>query len=531
MRFLRLALCGFVMLGFDGNLHAQDASLGNVNFPSSCNASAQSLVTTGVALLHSFQFQQAKQTFQDAAKSDAQCAIAYWGQTMSLYHQLWDFPQEDTLREGREYLAKSEKATSASPRERAYIAAAEVFYRDDSNLKHLQRVQDYSGALAKLHRSFPDDVEGAAFYGLSLIAIAMNDDDHDHQTAKRRQAIALLDPLFRAHPENPGLAHYLIHAADTPEFAAQGLEAARRYAKIAPDSSHAIHMPSHIFVRLGLWRESVASNIAAIDSGARAAEKHLAEAHYQAHAMDFLNYSYLQNGQEAKAREVIASAQNIVHGGEDEKAELASWLSSRTARELHRWKEAAELPIPKIKLVEQDSAYGARIVGKAHLGDVAGARMDLEKLQEVWAAQKKQLAEEGYPAAKEDHLGAGEIWLLFAEGKRDHALEEMRAAADREDAARPDSLAIPFREQLGDILLELKRPSEAAIEYKTALKNSPNRFNSLYGVARSLELAGDAVGANGYYAKLVQLSSGGDRPELAEARMAISKRESAAARH
>ncbi|HUI74193.1 MAG TPA: hypothetical protein VLX32_04575, partial [Candidatus Acidoferrum sp.] len=274
--------------------------LGTVNFPTSCSAEAQPLITTGVAFLHSFQYMQANETFADAAKKDPKCAMAHWGQALAVYHQLWDFPQPDTIAEGRKHIEEAQKIGAPTDRERAYIAAATAFFQDNSKLTHLERVQAYSSAMAKLHEQFPTDVEGAAFYALSLVSLAYEDEPND--LAHRKAAIAILQPLLQTNPDHPGVAHYMIHATDTPELAPLGLEAARRYAKIAPDSSHAIHMPSHIFVRLGLWQESIASNIAATASGRRAAEKHEAEYHYQTHAMDFLNYSYLQAGEEAKAR-------------------------------------------------------------------------------------------------------------------------------------------------------------------------------------------------------------------------------------
>src|SRR5262249_915979 len=259
------------------------------------------------------------------------------------------------------------------------------------------------------------DVEAAAFYGLSLVAAAESEEDHERQSALRKQALALLEPLFRANPANPGLPHYMIHAADTPELAPEGLTPPRRYAKIAPASSHAIHMPSHIFVRLGLWQESIASNVAASDSAARAAEQHLAEAHYQTHAMDFLNYSYLQSGEEGKAREVVRVSAGVAHASEASRAELASRLGARTALELHRWKEAAGLAVPEGKLADQQAARHARLVGKARLGDARGARAELAKLQKIRAEEERRLASEGYPVDKKKHPSAVEAWILFAE--------------------------------------------------------------------------------------------------------------------
>jgi len=496
-------------------------ALGKVVFPNSCAANAQSMLITGVALLHSFQYAQAEKTFAEAAHQDPHCAMAFWGQAMSLYHQLWDFPQSDTLKEGLGYLQEAQRVDARTDRERDYLAAANAFYQDNSKLSHLDRARAYSAALASMHQKFPDDIEAAAFYALSFVALA--EADEKNKTTLRKQAIALLEPLLLSHPDNPGIAHYLIHAADTPQLASQGLDAARRYAKIAPDSSHAIHMPSHIFVRLGLWQESIDSNIQAKDSAAHASEMHMAESHYQTHAMNFLNYSYLQSGQEAKARQVIADLQNVVGANEHGKAEDTADLSARTALELHRWKEAAALPIPNVKRTSQEPTYRAHVIGKARTGDSVGARADFGKLKEIWAEQQKTQKDEGYTIDAEEHVSPAEAWLLFAEGQRDNVVKELRATADHQDANGVDSLSIPAREMLADMLMELNRPAEALIEFKTALKNSPNRFNSLYGATQAAGAAGDVAAAREFSAKLTQLcGSGADRPELAKVRSILS---------
>ncbi|HKT70423.1 MAG TPA: hypothetical protein VJP83_13350, partial [Terriglobales bacterium] len=256
-------------------------ALGTVNFPSSCTPEAQNTVEHGVALLHSFQYQQVEQAFGEAARQDPHCAIAYWGEAMGLYHQLWDFPNESTLRAGRQYAQQGQKAGAKTDRERAYLAAANAFYQENPKLSHLDRRRAYAQAMAQLHQEFPSDDEGAAFYALSLVALA---EDGDNEMANRKQAIAILQPLFLKHPDNPGMAHYLIHATDTPQLASQGLEAARAYAKIAPASSHALHMPSHIFIRLGLWQDCISSNLAAAAAAAQATRAHLADSGYQFHA-------------------------------------------------------------------------------------------------------------------------------------------------------------------------------------------------------------------------------------------------------
>jgi len=496
--------------------------LGKVNFPTTCAAEVEPTIEKGVALLHSFQYKESEQTFSEAATRDPQCAMAHWGRAMALYQQLWDFPNDKTLKEGHKDVEQAQKLRSVNAREKGFIAAAAAFFQKKSKMSHADRTKAYSAALERFYAENPGDSEIGSFYALSLVSLAEEDVD---TTANLKKAISILDPLLKQYPDHPGIAHYLIHATDRPELASQGLEAARRYAAIAPDSSHAIHMPSHIFVRLGLWQDSITSNIAARKSGGHAAEMHTAESHYQTHAMDFLNYSYLQSGQEAKAREVIADEQNVIGASEESKAAHAADLSARTVLELHRWTEAASLSIPTVKLVPQESAYRARVIGKAHLGDVAGARADLEKLKEIWAAQDMEAQKEGYPVSKEKHLSSAEVWILFAEGKRDDAVREMRAIADRQDAKGVDSLSVSAREMLADMLLELKRPAEALAEYKTALKNSPNRFDGLLGAARAAQASGDVSGAQSFYARLASVCSpAADRPELAEAKTYLAQK-------
>ena len=323
-------------------LAAPADQLGKVNFPTTCSSDVQPVLEKGLALLHSFQYKESEQTFTEAATRAPKCAMAHWGKAMALYHQLWDFPQENTLKEGHKYIEQARKARSGDPRDQGFIATAAAFFQK-SKMSHVDRVKAYSSALGRFYMENQGDSEIGSFYALSLISLAEEDVD---SIGNRERAIAILKPLLEQYPDHPGIAHYLIHAADRPELAAQGLGAARRYAAIAPDSSHALHMPSHIFVRLGLWQDSIKSNIAASASGAHAAEMNMAESHYQTHAMDFLSYAYLQSGQEAKAREVIEHTDHIVGATGGSKARDRDYLSARTALELHRWKEAAELTLP-----------------------------------------------------------------------------------------------------------------------------------------------------------------------------------------
>jgi tetratricopeptide (TPR) repeat protein len=501
-----------------GPIPAPPVQVGQVNFSTSCSPQARPVIETGVALLHSFQYQQADQTFSDAAKRDSKCAMAYWGKAMSRYEQLWEFPSGKALKLGAQDIQRALTLSAPTERERGYIAAAAAFYLADAKLTEAQRVQAFSSALAGLHKQLPDDVNAAAFYALSLLALG--DQQEVDAQANRKAAIVILEPLCRRAPNNPGPAHYLIHATDTAEFAPQGLEAARAYSKIAPDSSHALHMPSHIFVRLGLWQESISSNLAAAASAARATQEHRSAPHYQFHALDFLNYSYLQSGQESKAREMVKELENVPGADRESIAEHQAWFAARNAFELHRWKEAAELPIPQVPRESQESTYRVRAIAAAHLAEASAARQGLQKYVEISTEEQRKSSHHGDRASDKNvrQLETG-AWVAFAEGKTEEAVKTMHSAADREDADGVDSLAMPAREMLADMLLELKRPAEALAEYKAALKNSPNRFDSLYGAGHAAQLAGDSAAANAYFTKLMEICApAADRAELGEAK-------------
>jgi tetratricopeptide (TPR) repeat protein len=493
---------------------APDDHLGKVDFPTTCSPSVQPLIEKGAALLHSFQYLQSENTFSEAAKQDPKCAMAHWGKAMALYHQLWDFPNDKRLKMGRKELDQAKKQKTVSPREKGFVETASVFFQN-GKLDHKARVAAYSAAMEKWYAGLPGDVEVGSFYALSLVSLAY-EEDAPKALELRQKAIAVLNPLFETYPDHPGVAHYIIHAADEQSLAPQGLAAARRYAAIAPDSSHAIHMPSHIFVRLGMWQDSITSNIAAQAAGARAAEAHQAESHYQTHAMDFLNYCYLQSGQQAKAQQVILDEHQVVGTTDKSMKEHMDSLNERMVMELHRWKDATNL---------RAEFTWARTIAAARSGDLAAARTPLAQLQ---AQAKKRAGEKkgNYTGASDSEiqLHEAEAWVAFAEGKADDALKTMRAAAETEEAQRLDSFNVSAREMLADMLLEAKRPSEALAEYKTALKNSHNRFNLLIGAARAANGSREFDEAHQFYSKLLEMcGSSGDRPELAEARTLTAK--------
>jgi tetratricopeptide (TPR) repeat protein len=513
---LALPLNGFFATAKDSSKTTSE-QLGHVDFPNSCKAEAQPALLKGVALLHSFQYQESESAFKAATDLDTNCAMAHWGAAMALYHQLWDFPGKRTLKEGLESVEEAQKLGAPTLRERGYIAAAAAFYQNDQKISHVQRTTAYSQALAQLHSAAPGDVEASAFYALSLVALA--DEDVD-ATANRKKAMAILEPLFQQHPDNPGVAHYLIHATDRPQFASEGLAAARAYAKIAPDSSHALHMPSHIFTRLGLWQESIASNIAATAAAAHASDMHQSESHYQTHAMEFLDYAYLQTGQESKARALSAEEMTVPASGEGEKADHKAVIDARNVLELHRWKEAAELTVPEHRN-SRDIIYWARAIGAARSGDVASAKTDVEKLKEAVAHREGESMDTGYDVSSETatDLREAQAWLAYAGGDSANAITLLRAAADREDAKGLDSTTIPAREMLGDLYMELKKPSEAMAAYKVVLAEAPNRFDALLGAAQASQAESDTHSARNYYSQLLKMTDpAADRPELKEAR-------------
>jgi Tfp pilus assembly protein PilF len=478
--------------------------LGKVSFPVSCKTEVRPVFERGVALLHSFQYAAAEKAFTEVSQGDPQCAMAYWGLAMSIYHPLWEGANAKALSRGRGYLDKAAAIGTPDKRELEYIAALRSFYTGHGD----ERLTGYSRALAELCKHYPDDGEAQAFYALSLLALPDKNDDLEN----RKKAIAILNRLSAAQPEHPGAVHYLIHAADTPELAPEALTAARRYAKIAPDSSHALHMPSHIFVRLGLWQESSDSNPAAAAAAADATQHHLGEAHYQFHAMDFLDYSYLQMGEEQKARQVVADLNKVPGRSEDVTTNLRVNLVTRNLLELHRWKEALDFP-PQGDALDQQQVYSMRTIAAARLGDLKAVEENFKNTKK--AAKSNRHRDEQLSNARRQEA---EAWLEFARGKHEKALKKLRAAADRQDRDDPGSFVVPAREMLADMLLELHQPAPAMAEYEAVLKLVPNRFNALYGAAAAAEMAGDTATAKTYYGKLREnCPAQADREELSSA--------------
>jgi len=519
--------------GHDHGPHV--GSVGSVKFAVSCSPAAQEVFSHSVALLHSFWYEEAAKSFTAVAEKDPSCAMAWWGVGMSYYHQLWEPPTADALQKGAAALEKAKALDAKTDRERGYIAALSAFYNANPHLDYLSRNRAYSQAMETVYHNNPDDAEAAIFYALSLLATAApTDKTYTHQ----RQAGAILEKIFAAQPDHPGVAHYIIHSYDNPVLASQGLNAARRYAQIAPVVPHALHMPSHIFVRLGLWDEAIQSNLAAVAAGKKYEQDALMGAAWdqRLHPTDYLVYSYLQSGRDGEAKTAVAELGQVgkiqpdnLTGGY-----VLAVAPARYAMERRRWSEAAALPVrPSAFPYTEAITYWARAMGAARMGDSAAAKENLSQLRarkdaltaaknDYWATQAEVLVRES------------SAWLAHAQAKAGEdetaTIALLRSAADLEDSVDKSNITpgpvLPARELLADFLLELHRPAEAAAEYAVTLRNAPNRFNSLAGAAKAAELAGDSAQARQYYAQLMKVCAGGDavRPELAEAKMYLAKR-------
>jgi len=512
---LLLSLCGLCAQENHASSHEK---LGTVSFPISCAAESQKPFERGVALLHSFEYEEADQQFQQIAKSDSQCAMAYWGEAMSLYHQLWSRPGKPDLLRGRELVQRAKQAKAATPREHDYIGAITSFYRDSETKAHGLRAASYSKAMEKMYRRYPQDHEAAAFYALSLLANSSPTD-----LRAQRKAVAVLQPLLAQEPDHPGIAHYMIHACDSPELAQTGLPAAKQYAAIAASSPHAVHMPSHIFARLGMWQEDIDSNQAAINATDAQRSRHMHVAHHELHSLDFMEYAYLQLGENAKARAVVDGLAKIPRS--DLPEDLQDYYNARPliaaalfTIETRQWKDALVLQAPAdIAPYNQANTYWARAIAAGHLRDAVAARAAVDKYKALVEATRKS-SKPFIAWSMQGPQDEAESWALFAEGKNDEALRILRGAADKQDKVGKGEVEIPAREMLADMLLEMKRPQEALTEYEKSLHTDPNRFNGLYGAARAAELSNQLQKAAEYKTQLLKNRTGPDvdRPELAQ---------------
>ncbi len=526
-----LAACCCAALADDGN-HHDDLTLdqlGTVHFPVSCKPDSQKTFEKGVALQHSFWYEESKKTFTELAAHDPNCAMAYWGVAMSDWHELWDHPDAATIKSASEELRKADNLaqnkTAVTDRERSYIAAIDAFYANSEKMDHEARARAYSSAMQRVYQQYPDDHEAAAFYALSLLA---SEPENDTTFDNRKQAGAILEKLFDIEPNHPGIAHYLIHAYDKPQLAQLGLPAAKRYAAIAPSAPHAVHMPSHIFARVGDWQDSIKSNLASIALTRKATEMKMGGEGHQFHAMDYLIYAYLQIGREADALKIIDEVKTMPAGhmsshGNDTQAFGMSKFPAMYALELHRWSEAAALPVIAAATPEDRAyTYWAKAIGSVRSGIVAEAKKDLA---EIIVIKKDAVEKKKSYISDEAEMFENEVsaWILHGEGKNDEATVAMRKAADHEDAVGEEQTSMPAREMLADMLMDMKHPEQALTEYQAALKFNPKRFDGLYGAGQAAEAAGQASRASEFYASLLKdcEGAGSERPELARAKQSI----------
>ena len=503
--------------------------LGKVHFENSCAASVGQEFDRAMALLHSFEFAPAIAGYQTVLKSDASCGIAEWGIAMATWgNPFAGLRAPNVLQNGLAASERALKVGAKTERERDYIAAVNLLYKDHDKLDHRTRTLAYEKAMEGIYKKYPKDLEAAAFYALSVDQTAL---PTDKTYANQLKAAAILEQLFKVEPEHPGVTHYLIHSYDVPPLAPRGLVYARRYANLAPDAPHALHMPAHTFTRVGSWQESIETNIRSHDTALKT--NGTGEA---MHAMDYMMYAYLQTTQDGAAKKVLDELEQIVaksgtptgaaQGAPGPAAGFpAAAIPARYALEREQWADAAKLTVRPSNLpyIEAMTNF-ARALGAARSGNPDAAKPDIARLAEL-RDKEIQAKDEYWTTQVEIQRQSAEAWVLWAQGSKDAALKAMSAAADLEattekSAVTPGPLA-PARELYAEMLMAANQPAKALVEFETNLKKEPNRFKSVYGAGRAAEQSGNAQKVKTYYAQLVKICERGDKPDrtaLAHAR-------------
>jgi tetratricopeptide (TPR) repeat protein len=503
--------------------------IGTVQFPMSCSDAAKPLVERGVALLHHMTYDGAKAAFTAATQTDPDCAMGYWGQAMTYIHPLWsDAPSKEDFERGQVLVGEARTRGQKTDRENAYIAAIGAYYEKGWNKNETANLQSFEAGWANVYRRFPQDIEAACFFALAHMATAS---PADKTFTKQKQAGIIAEKVLSQVSDHPGAHHYVIHAYDYPPLASKALNAAHSYGKIAPDIPHALHMPTHIFTRVGLWQESIIMN----KRSAAAALKHPAgrevSLHYP-HALDYLVYAYLQQADDHKARQVMEDL--FSKDGSFQTHIAASYsfttIPARFALERQQWSEAAVLeprlpnnyPIEKFPAMEAIT-YFARALGAARSGNVKMANQALEKLTTLHKKAEKTSA---YWAKQiEIQRLLVTAWIVYQEGRKNEALNIIQKAAELESSTEKHPVTpgeiLPARELLADMLLDMGRYKEAQAEYEKALTRSPNRFNSLYGAGLAAELGNNKSRAVFYYKKIVKITETvkTDREQLKHAKL------------
>jgi len=514
--------------------HGNTEKLGEVHFATSCAAAAPGEFNRAVALLHSFQFSRAIAAFTAVLSDDPTCAIAYWGIALSDWGNPFapGIKSTDQLQLGRDNAERGKSLGAKTQREQAYVAAVAKLYGDFADTPQPARLRAYRDAMEKVAAKYPNDHEAEIFYALALAAAA---DPADKTYADQLKAGAILEKLFKQEPTHPGLAHYIIHAYDVPPLADRALIAARRYAQIAPDAPHALHMPSHIFTRLGYWQESIDSNVAAV-----AAARRQGQTAEELHASDYETYAYLQTGQDRAAERIVKSLPEIASRF-DPKAVLVgagppaagffalAAIPARYALERQDWQEAEDLRVRETAFPYADAmTWFARGLGAARLGHRAEADEAATALKRI---QERLLTEHEPYWARQVEIQAIEVsaWSALAVGEKTEALRQMNGAAELEDgteksAVTPGPLS-PARELLGAMFLEMNEPAKALEQFEATLQKEPRRFHALYGAAHAAQLIGNRQVAQEYFRELLKVCAKADKPgrvELEEAREALA---------
>lgn len=512
-----------------------DKQFGSVDFETSCSGAEKKDFDLAMALLHSFEYDEAEKVFAKVIDASPGCAMAYWGVAMSNFHPLWSPPTRAELEKGDKAIAIAVSLKPPSKRESDYISAIAAFYKDWSNTDHRTRTIRFEKAMEKIYTDYPNDKEAATFYSLALTASA---DPTDKSFANQKKAGAILKTLYPGNPDHPGVVHYIIHAYDSPELAPMALDAARKYASVAPSSAHALHMPSHVFTRLGLWTECITSNLASVSSAQCYAEQSGIKGHWdeEMHGLDYLMYAYLQKGENEQAQKQWDYFRSIkeVSPVNFKVAYAFASIPSRYLLENRQWKEAASL-VSHESIVNWEKfpwqraiIHYTRALGAVHTGRTDSARAELKRLKvihDTLLAQKDM-----YKANQlQVQVYTTEAWILFKEGENNEAINLMTAAADMEDKTQklpvtPGEM-IPARELLGDMLFEMKKYPEALAAYEADLKKQPNRFNGLYGAGIAAERSNNKEKARSYYQQLLNIanSPGANRAELVTAKAFLEK--------
>ncbi|MGD0778078.1 MAG: hypothetical protein ABSC05_35285, partial [Candidatus Solibacter sp.] len=487
--------------------------LGTVSFANSCAGTSQAQFNRGVALLHDFWYEEALPQFKRIAASDPLCAMAHWGVAISIFHEIWDRPDEESMKTGQAEIREAQAHPAGTERERAYIDALAGFYRSGTK-DYPARIAAYAAAMGRLYDRYRGDVDAGAFYALSLMAATGPDDT---TLLQNRKAMAVLKPLMAKYPDNPGVLHYVVHACDNPAMAAEGLAAANHYGEIAQSGPHAFHMPGHIYARLGLWPQDITAQLGSIAASETAETRGESGVMDELRSYDFLLYACLQSGRDGCAKSVkdkilapLARIASMPGMGSSYMDGMVPYYSAKLpafyALEMRDWKAAAALePRAGAPPEVTDIVYWARAVAHGHLRQPGEARADLAALDELMVRVRQ--GKHAYMAdgtfvkiERAEMLG----WVAFATGLEAEAVRDMRVAADLQDQVGQAEVDVPAREMLGDMLMEFGNARRALAEYEIALKLSPNRLNGLYNAGRAAEIAGETSMARRYYAALLK---------------------------